>query len=140
MVEREILEGNLHLTYRKDLDILFLRWFRVPDSAQLRQGYLQALELAKEMKSAYWMFDLRSRGQVSPEDETWLLQTFFPRVEEELGYQGYFANLVTPSHYAYIRDVVGLEYLEKYGKIIKLGIYTSEQDAVAWLLESRANR
>ncbi|RNI26803.1 hypothetical protein [Rufibacter latericius] len=140
MVEREILESNLHLTYRKDLDILFLRWFRDPDSVQLRQGYLHALDLAKEVRTAYYMFDLRSRGQVSAEDEAWLLQTFFPLLEEELNYPSYYANLVTPTHYAYIRDNVGLELLDKYSDLTKMAVFTAEQDAVAWLLKSRADR
>ena len=140
MVEREIVESNLQLTYRRDLDILFLRWYRHPDSDQLRQGYLSALEMAREVKGAYWMFDLRSRGQLSQEDEAWMLQTFFPQVEEELGYQGYFANLVTPTHYAYIRDSIGLDYVESYGALTQLGVFLSEQEAVAWLLKSRADR
>ncbi|WP_157593088.1 hypothetical protein [Rufibacter tibetensis] len=143
MVEREVrevLESNLQLKYRKDLDILYLRWFRVPDSEQLRQGYLLAFELAKEVKSAYWLFDLRSRGQLSPEDEAWMLQTFFPKVEEELGHKNYFSNLVTPSHYSYIKECIGIDYLQNFSEQSKLGVFVSEQDAVAWLLKSRADR
>ncbi|WP_210489951.1 hypothetical protein [Rufibacter aurantiacus] len=140
MVEREIIESNLHLTYRRDLDILFLRWYRSPDSVQLRQGYLQALDMAKEVKTAYYMFDLRSRGQVSADDEAWLLQNFFPSMEEECNHQSYCANLVTPTHFNYIKETVGLEFLEQYSDLTKMGIFLSEQDAVAWLLKSRADR
>ncbi|WP_181304947.1 hypothetical protein [Rufibacter sp. XAAS-G3-1] len=140
MVERDVLESNLHLTYRRDLDILFLRWYRYPTSAQLREGYLSALEMAREVKATYWMFDLRSRGKISEEDESWMLQTFFPQIEEEFEYQGYFANLVTPTHFAHIRDTIGLDYLENYGKLTQLGVFQSEQEAVAWLLKSRADR
>jgi hypothetical protein len=140
VVEREILESNLHLTYRKDLDILFLRWYQRPDSQQLRQGYLSALDMAREVKSAYWMFDLRSRGQIAEEDQDWMLQTFFPQIEEEFGYESYFANLVTPTHFAYIRDHVGLDYLQNYGVLTQLGVFQSEQEAVTWLLKSRADR
>ncbi|KAA3440258.1 hypothetical protein [Rufibacter hautae] len=140
MVEREIIESNLHLTYRRDLDILFLRWYRSPDSTQLRQGYLQALDMAKEVKTAYYMFDLRSRGQVSAEDEAWLLQRFFPSMEEECSHKSYCANLVTPTHFNHIRDKVGFEYLDQYSDLTKMGIFLSEQDAVAWLLKSRADR
>ncbi|WP_210462871.1 hypothetical protein [Rufibacter roseolus] len=140
MVEREIIESNLHLTYRRDLDILFLRWYRSPDSVQLRQGYLQALDMVKEVKTAYYMFDLRSRGQVSADDEAWLLQNFFPSMEEECNHQSYCANLVTPTHFNYIKETVGLEFLEQYSDLTKMGIFLSEQDAVAWLLKSRADR
>ncbi|KAA6433410.1 hypothetical protein FOE74_13120 [Rufibacter glacialis] len=122
------------------MDILFLRWLLCPDSAQLRDGYRQSLELAKEVQSAYWMFDLRSRGIISPEDEAWMLEQFFPQVEEEISGQSFFANLVTPTHYTHIREGIGLEYLENFGTSAKLGVFLSEQEAIAWLLKSRADR
>ncbi|AKQ46939.1 hypothetical protein TH63_16940 [Rufibacter radiotolerans] len=140
MIERDLLESQLQLTYRKDLDVLFLRWFKVPDSEGLRQGYMKALELAEEVGGSYWMFDLRSRGKVSEQDETWLLEEYFPMVEERLGQQNYFANLVMPSHYNYIEDSFGFEYLINLGKLTQLAVFTSEQEAVAWLLKSRADR
>ncbi|WP_205500619.1 hypothetical protein [Rufibacter psychrotolerans] len=130
----------MHLTYRRDLDILFLRWFRSPDSEQLREAYMQALEMAKEVKAAYWMFDLRSRGKLSPEDEAWMQETFFPALEDELGYPSYLANLMTPTHYAHLNAHYKLDAIGAYGKLVKLGVFISEQEAVAWLLKSRADR
>jgi hypothetical protein len=140
VIERNLLESQLQLTYRKDLDVLFLRWFKAPDSEGLRNGYLKALELAEEVGGCYWMFDLRSRGKVSEEDEAWLLQEYFPMVEGRLGQQNYFANLVMPSHYSYIEDNFGFDYLINLGKLTQVAVFTSEQEAVAWLLRSRADR
>ncbi|MFB9861873.1 hypothetical protein [Rufibacter immobilis] len=137
-MERNENESNLRLTYRPDLDILFLRWLRYPTSAQLRQGYMEALELAVQEDCRFWLFDLRSRGSLSVEDEAWMLKTYFPGIEERLPYQNYFANLVTPTHYTYIQEHIGLSFLSNYGNFTKLGIFLSEQDAVAWLLKCRS--
>ncbi len=86
------------------------------------------------------MFDLRSRGPVAGEDEAWLLQTFFPLIETELEHTNYLANLVTPSHYAHIVANYGLDFVNNFSEQTKLGIFMAEQEAVAWLLKSRADR
>ncbi|CAA9256520.1 MAG: hypothetical protein AVDCRST_MAG95-2128 [uncultured Adhaeribacter sp.] len=127
----------LKVDYRADLDILFCRWISRATSEQLQAGYLFLLDKAKDLAVNYWLFDLRSRGPASPEDQNWLLQNFFPRVEANFPGNHYFAYLVTPSHYTYVRESVGMPLLQKYSARTSIYVFDSEQKAINWLANSR---
>ncbi|GAA4308021.1 hypothetical protein [Nibribacter koreensis] len=133
MIEKDIPESNLQLTYRKDMGILFLRWSNKVGSELLRTGYAQALDFAEEVGAHLWLFDLRGRGGATPEDENWILQEFYPSVHERLQRIGYFAYLVSPRHYSHIKENVGLEKLLNYSQHVKIYACVSELDAVEWL-------
>lgn len=127
----------LLISYREDLDVLFLRWRNPVSSAELRAGYEGALAKAESAKARFWLLDLRSRGAASPEDEAWLLNDFFVHAEEKLGYDHSFAYLVSPTHYNLIRKTVGLERLAQFSKLTEIRPYTSEKDALHWLSQRR---
>jgi hypothetical protein len=127
----------LKIDYRPDLDIVFCRWITRASSEQLQAGYLHLLEKTKVLAVNYWLFDLRSRGPASPADQSWLLQNFFPKVEATLKGHHFFAYLVTPSHYAYVRDTVGMPLLQRYSARSSIYVFDSEQKAINWLTASR---
>ncbi|QHL88308.1 hypothetical protein GU926_13045 [Nibribacter ruber] len=133
MIEKFIPESSLQLTLRKDMGILFLRWSKQVSSEQIRQGYVQALDFAEEVGAHLWLFDLRGRGGATAEDEDWILQHFYPSVQERLQHMGYFAYLVSPKHYTHLRDNVGLERLFNYSDAVKIRPFVSELEAVEWL-------
>ena len=138
MIEKDIPESHLQLTFRKDMSILFLRWSKPVGSELLRTGYSQALDFAEEVGAHLWLFDLRGRGGATPEDEDWILQEFYPSVHERLQRLGYFAYLVSPTHYAHLRDHVGLEKLANFSQAVKIYPFVSELDAVEWLQLNKA--
>ncbi|WP_377130591.1 hypothetical protein [Rufibacter roseus] len=119
------------------MQILFLRWTAGVKGDQLRRGYLEALDFAKELNSSFWMFDLRGRGGASAEDEQWILEDFFPKADLELGGQNSFAYLLSPSHYLYIKDTVGEDRLDIFSGPSKIKIFMAEAEAVKWLLEQK---
>jgi hypothetical protein len=131
------IQAYLLISYREDLDVLFLRWSTPVSSSKLRSGYLQALEEAAKLKVRCWLFDLRSRGMASAADEKWLLKEFFPLVEKKLGHSNAFAYLVSPSHYAYIRDEVGIQMLANYSAVTSIRPFVSEGEALQWLSQCR---
>ncbi|AMM51020.1 hypothetical protein TH61_07235 [Rufibacter sp. DG15C] len=133
MIEKDLPESHLQLTFRKDMGILFLRWSKQVGSALLRQGYLQALDFAEEVKANLWLFDLRGRGGATPEDETWILEEFYGNVVERLQRTGYFAYLVSPTHYAHLRETVGFEKLANFSEVVKIHLFVSELEAIEWL-------
>jgi hypothetical protein len=123
----------LNLDYRKDLGILFCRWGDPGNSAQIQQGYRAAVGQGKECQVNTWLFDLRRRGPISAEDQNWILQHFFSTVESAIPGKHYFAYLVTPTHYVYIRDSVGLDSIRNFRPNTEIHLFESEQKAVEWL-------
>ncbi|WP_160328205.1 hypothetical protein [Solirubrum puertoriconensis] len=87
----------LRLSYRPDLQLLFMRWVRPVSSEEHRSGYAAALELAQPHQSNHWLIDLRSRGLASVEDLMWVLTTFRGLLQQSgLPAPRRLAYLVTP--------------------------------------------
>ncbi|AKQ47344.1 hypothetical protein TH63_19540 [Rufibacter radiotolerans] len=126
------------LTYRPDLDVLFLRWPQPVYAFPTRDVYQQVLELAQETKSRFWLFDIRSRGPLSQEDALWVQESFYPQLHGQLGRSIYVAYLLTPAH-AEDPDTIAFGELlrtkEWYGQDADFEGFTSETDALQWLTE-----
>lgn len=131
------VENYLLISFREDLDVLFLRWQIPVSSEELRAGYVEALARAEGLKAGYWLFDVRSRGMVSDEDEAWLLNHFFAMAEKKLGYTNSYAYLVSPSHYTHTRKTIGIDKLAHFSVLTKIRLFTSEKDALQWLSQRR---
>lgn len=86
----------LRLSYRPDLQLLFMRWVRPVSSEEHRSGYAAALALGQEHQSGRWLIDLRARGLASVEDFAWVLHTFRERMAAAVPPPRRIAYLVTP--------------------------------------------
>jgi hypothetical protein len=128
-------QDNLLISYREDLDVLFVRWNTSVSSSKFRAGYKQVLKEAEQAQARFWLYDLRSRGAASPADEAWYFNEFFPLVEAKIGNNISFAYLVSPSHFPYIRDHIGLKKLSSYGSPTSIQIFVSEGEALKWLTQ-----
>ena len=137
MIEKVIKNAHLRLKFRKDMEILFLRWSDRVQGDLLRQGYLGALDFAKEVGANFWMYDLRGRGAALPEDEEWILEEFFKKAEATLQGPQYFSYLLSPNHFAHIQNEVGLDRLSSYGNHTQIKVFMSESEAINWLLEMK---
>jgi hypothetical protein len=129
--------GNLAINFRSDLNILFCRFVQPTSSTLLRSGYEHALKTALENHAQFWLFDLRRRGPALAEDEKWIMEYFFPRVESLTHVHQYFAYLVTPSHYVHVRDVIGFDKLAHYSPLTDVRIFDSEEKAINWLVQNQ---
>ncbi|QIL76575.1 hypothetical protein [Hymenobacter sp. HDW8] len=127
----------LRLSYRPDLQLLFLRWTRPVSTAEHQQGYTAALHLARSAGAGQWLIDLRSRGLASAEDFAWVLTDFRTRMGAALPHVSRrIAYLVTPYHSELIRERLAL--LEPtYPVAVQQGaaiqVFTEEQPAQQWL-------
>lgn len=114
-----------------------MRWGRAVTSAEHREGYTAALELARTVGSGRWLIDLRSRGLASVEDFAWVLTEFRAKLGAALPHTSRrIAYLVTPYHGETIRErLISLE--PTYPAAIRQGaaihIFTEEQAAQQWL-------
>ena len=94
------------LTYRPDLQTLFMRWTRPVSSAEHHEGYEQALAMAQPLGAAHWLIDLRIRGLAAdPADFEWVLTDFRRRLAQTMPQAACrLAYLVMPYHRETIRD------------------------------------
>ncbi|WP_143434727.1 hypothetical protein [Hymenobacter roseosalivarius] len=128
----------LQLSYRPDLQVLFMRWGRPVSSQEHRQGYGAALELARTVSTGRWLVDLRSRGLASLEDFAWILTDFRVELAAALppAVPRRIAYLVAPYHADTIRArLTSLEptYPAALRQSAVVRAFTEEQPAQQWL-------
>jgi hypothetical protein len=117
----------LRLSYREDLQLLFLRWTRPVSPGEHRAGYEQALELAAPRGAGRWLVDLRSRGLAEAEDFSWVLTDFRREMTQALpGATLRVAYLVTPYHQELINSRLPADE-------VLFATFTEEQAASQWL-------
>ena len=124
------------LTYRPDLDVLFVRWPQPVYAFATREVYQRVLDLAQETNARYWLFDLRSRGSYSEEDSQWIRDEFFPSLHSRFGNVTHVAYLLTPAHikdYAFLKAAAEARQKTWYGKWADFEGFTSETEALNWL-------
>ncbi|WP_192823014.1 hypothetical protein [Rufibacter sp. LB8] len=123
------------LTYRPDLDVLFLRWPQPVYAFTVREVYKQVLELAQETNARYWLFDIRSRGPLSDEDMDWVTKEFYPNLHAKASLT-HVAYLLAPAH-AEDQQTIALGQQLKaqswFGRDADFEGFTSETDALHWL-------
>ncbi len=126
--------GQLELEIRKDLHLFLCRWSRpVVSSEELKDNYGHLLEQIKASQANLILVDTRRRGYISPEDEAWIMNIFFPTVENLSPTTYFYAYLVTPSSYQHIKNDVGFGKLENFSAGTKIKVFDAERDAVSWL-------
>lgn len=131
-----LFQEALALTYRPDLNVLFLRWPQPVYALPAKDVYQQVLALAQETSARFWLFDVRSRGPLSPEDAQWVCETFYPQLHAEGGLAIHISYLFSPSH---AEDDATLQLIQKlrtepwFGQEVELEHFTSETEALLWL-------
>jgi hypothetical protein len=123
----------LRLSYRPDLQLLFLRWTRPATSQEHRQGYQMALQLARQEQAGRWLIDLRSRGLADVADLQWVLGDFRAAFKATLpGITRRIAYLTTPYHADILRPRLA-EFDQDPGNSTRLQVFTEELPAQQWL-------
>jgi hypothetical protein len=100
----------LQVTYRPDSCLLIGRWLFSINEEQLREGYETMRLAALEHDCTHWLMDARRRIDRSRNGPEWVVTTFLPKVQRELGRRLCVAFLVLPNH---------LSELEAEGEPIK---------------------
>ena len=72
------------LTYRPDLDIVFLRWLQPDTLAEAQASYRDALALALVHGCGNWLLDSRRCGPLDLFETAWLTREFFPAAVAQL--------------------------------------------------------
>ena len=72
------------LTYRPDLDIVFLRWLQPDTLGEAQASYRSALALALAHGYGNWLLDSRRSGPIDLFETAWLTRQFLPAAVAQL--------------------------------------------------------
>ena len=117
------------------MDVMGVRWHRAVDSMEYRKVLNCALDFMKEQKAPNWLLDLTKRGEVSSEDQTWVLTDVLPTTFK-LGLKRLAVVSETELNSATHKfHETNSAVLEKYG--IKVLTFKSSYEAQLWLAQER---
>ncbi|WP_045688150.1 hypothetical protein [Hymenobacter sp. AT01-02] len=129
------LPDFIRLSYRSDLQTLFLRWTRPATTNEHHEGYRQALQLARQEQVSRWMIDLRSRGLAEVKDLRWVLHEFrtlfieaLPTATRRIAYftAPYHADILRPR-------LLELDQNNPLAPAVEIRVFTEELPAQQWL-------
>ncbi|AYA38323.1 hypothetical protein D3Y59_15505 [Hymenobacter oligotrophus] len=129
------LQDIVDLSFRDDLGLLFSRWLRQVDDAEVRQGYEASLALAAPRRARYWLLDMRRRGMVSTAATRWVMEAFLPRLVATLSGHVYLAYLISPAHESELPSVVS--NAPPADDRCRVQVFTDEPSAMQWLAHNR---
>ncbi|MET4076205.1 hypothetical protein [Hymenobacter sp. UYCo722] len=130
--------STYNLTYRPDLDIVFLRWLAPDTLAEAQASYEAALALALEHRCGNWLLDSRRCGPLDLFETAWLTRVFFPAAVAQLAPH--------PLRLAVFSSMQRLEQMRTDASVAPAvqaalvatqpydaALFTTETDALAWL-------
>ena len=130
------------LTYRPDLDIVFLRWLAPDTLAESQVSYRAALVLALAHGCGNWLLDSRRCGPLDLFETAWLTRDFFPIAVAQLNPR--------PLRLAVFSSLQRLEQMRTDATVApavqaaiaatqpyEASIFMAEAEAVAWLQAPR---
>ena len=88
----------LQVAYRPDSGLLIGRWLCSITEEQLREGYETMRLAALQHECHYWLMDARRRTDRRLNGPEWVVTTFLPRLQQEMGGPLCVAFLVLPNH------------------------------------------
>ena len=118
----------------KEHQLIYVEWFRHPDSRALREAFLKIADIVQESKSMYWLSDAQAIHYLEFADQNWMLSNMTPVLKKSQLVK--FARLTTPEGML-MMDVARLynmvEKLTALGITTKLEMFTSREAALEWL-------
>ena len=88
----------LHVAYRTDSCLLIGRWLCSISEEQLHEGYENLRRAALSHHCGHWLIDARRRVDRRHNGPEWVVTSFLPWVQVELGQRLCVAFLVLPNH------------------------------------------
>ena len=126
------------LSYRPDLDIVFLRWLAPDTLAESQASYEAALALALAHGCGNWLLDSRRCGPLDLFETAWLSRGFFPAAVAQLAPRplrlAVFSSL---QRWEQMRADAGVapavQHAIAANQPYEAAVFMVETDAVAWL-------
>ncbi|MBH8558562.1 hypothetical protein [Hymenobacter negativus] len=128
----------LQVAYRPDSCLLIGRWLCSITDEQLREGYETMRLAALEHNCPHWLMDARRRVDRRRNGPEWVVTSFLPQVQRELGDRLCVAFLVLPNHLRELEEDASLPLRSPNATDpFQYARFIDEGEANAWLDEHR---
>ena len=137
MYEELASTSYLQVSYREDSCLLIGRWLSSVTEMQLHAGY-ETMRLAGiHHHCNHWLMDARRRTDRRLNGPEWVVTTFLPQVQKEMGRPLNVAFLVLPSHLRELLADAPEAVAPKPGAKFQFARFIDEGAANAWLDQHR---
>lgn len=128
-------ETYAEIFFDAHLSLIGLNWKSAVTSEELRGTLQRSAECMREYNATHWLMDIRDRGNISDEDQLWLLDSFLPTIFK-LGLKRLalvYQDELHPDTLRFYKK--NSEVLEKYD--IQIFFTRSAQEAYKWLQKQK---
>lgn len=139
---REILNTEyLICELDEDLPVLRHKWLKEPAEGEFKKGLLSVLEQYQEFKTRYpnlkWLANTQLLGELSEEDEQWLVTEWDHLLFEEAGLKVHAVILGEDFYADYPMEKFKQSSAKKFTDFgAKLEVFLNEENALKWLEEN----
>lgn len=114
---------------------VIIRWQQPVTFTEFKMNCLAILSLAKENTATSWLFDCRSKGEVTLQESEWLSQEFYPKAMQQVAPHVLVAWLLNPRQMQCLKDGQALSAVSSDSEDVMRRAFLTEQEAVQWLEE-----
>lgn len=104
------------------------------ESRAFRYSMMKALRYARSHMIKQWLYDLRSIGRLSEEEETWVQVQLYPQMMLHMGANNHVALVIEVRDYQEMVQELGISGLESCNSFIIMNTFCDKQEAVDWLV------
>ncbi|WP_205501765.1 hypothetical protein [Rufibacter psychrotolerans] len=124
---------HIKISYRADMQTVIIRWQQPVTFTEFKMNCLAILSLAKEHTACCWLFDCRSKGEVTQEESDWLSKEFYPKALQLVASHVVIAWLLNPRQMQRLQEGATLTAISADSPDVKRRAFLTEQEAVKWL-------
>ncbi|MGV3539414.1 MAG: hypothetical protein ACO1OQ_06355 [Rufibacter sp.] len=128
---------HIKISYRPDMHTVIIRWQQPVTFTEFKMNCLAILQMARENQATSWLFDCRSKGEMTQEESEWLSQEFYPKALHLIAPSLLVAWLLNPRQMQMLHEGNGLSAVNSSNASLEVrrNAFLTEQEAVKWLEE-----
>lgn len=138
----EILKTDILLCeLSEDLSVLKHTWLKAPKKGEFQKELLAVLEVYKKLKASFpglkWLADTQQLGELSEEDEEWLVTEWDRLLFHDAGVKVHAVILGEDFYADYPMEKFKQSSEKKFNESgAKLEVFLNEKDAMEWLMKN----
>lgn len=115
------------------MQTVIIRWQQPVTFTEFKINCLSMLQVATENAATCWLFDYRSKGELTQKESEWLSQEFYPKALQLIAPQLLVAFLLTPRQMQRLQENKDLSSALDACPEVRYQAFLTEQDAVKWM-------
>ncbi|MBC3541987.1 hypothetical protein ACFSC6_08915 [Rufibacter sediminis] len=127
---------HIKISYRADMQTVIIRWQQPVTFTEFKMNCLAILATAKEHMTSSWLFDCRSKGEMTQQESDWLRDEFYPKALQLVSSRVLVAWLLAPRQMQRLQEGAALSAITEESQDVRRKAFLTENEAVKWLEES----